>query len=338
MIKTGVAGLGRLGKIHAINVKDKIEGMELTAVCSVNDKELEFAKNNLGIEKVFYSFEEMVDKGNLEAVIIVTPSGLHPSQIRYALEAGLHVFCEKPIGLEVDDILRTNDVITKHKKQIFFLGFMRRYDSSFQYAKKMVDNGEIGSISLVRAYGIDPGKNMDSFVKFAKESDSGGLFLDMSVHDIDLLRWYTGAEPKRMWALGNNKAYPELNDYGELELGSALIEMNDETMAFLVAGRNAPHGYHVELELMGTDGMIRVGNAPEKNLVTVYDSNGVVRPTSQEFPERFQEAFERELQAFYECILTGEQPEVTAEDGLEATKIALRLQEAYENNSIIEMD
>ena len=338
MIKTGVAGLGRLGKIHAQNIKEKIPGLELSAVCSLDEGELNYAREVLGVENLFTDYTDMVENGGLDAVVIVTPSGFHPAQIREGLKAGLHVFSEKPIGLEIDDIENTIEVINNHRDQVFSLGFMRRHDPSFMYAKQMVDNNEIGDISLVRAYGIDPSTGMESFVKFARNSNSGGIFLDMAVHDIDLLRWYTKSEPKKMWSLGNNKAYPELDSLNELETGAALIQMEDETMALLVSGRNALHGYHVELELIGTAGMIRIGNAPEKNLVTVYDSSGVVRPTSQDFPERFADAFIRELIDFSECIQKRKKPEVTAEDGLEVTKIALKLQEAYENNTIVEMN
>src|SRR5690606_16864905 len=145
--------------------------------------------------------------------------------------------------------------------------------------------------TLIRCYGIDPSSGLESFVNFAKNSRSGGLFADMSIHDIDLVRWFTGKEIKRVWAIGKNAAYPILDKLGELETGAAMMQLEDKTMAILVAGRNAAHGYHVETELIGTKGMLRVAQQPEKNLVTIFNNEGVVRPTSQNFPERFHDAF-----------------------------------------------
>ena len=168
-------------------------------------------------------------------------------------------------------------------------------------------------------------------------NDSGGLFLDMAIHDIDLVRWFTGQEVEQVWAIGKNAAYPELDQVGELETGAAMMSLKDKTMALLVAGRNAAHGYHVETEIMGTKGMLRVAQVPEKNLVTVMNNQGVVRPCSQNFPERFREAFIREAQEFISCIQEKRQPAVNAEDGLQSTKIALACQESFDTNRLVQL-
>lgn len=336
MIKVGLVGLGRLGKTHADNVANRVPGVILSAVCSLVEEELNYAKNEWGIENIFQSYEEMVDSGLIEAVVIVSPSGFHTKQVRYAMKAGLHVFTEKPLGVDEKDIEDTIKVINNYPEQIFHLGFMRRYDSSYIYAKQLLDSGEIGEITLIRCYGIDPSSGMESFVNFARNANSGGLFLDMAIHDIDLIRWFTNKEPKKVWAIGKNAAYPELDDLDELETGAALMQLEDNVMALLVAGRNAAHGYHVETEIITTNGMLRIGSAPEKNLVTVFNNNGVIRPTSQNFPERFREAFVNELIEFANCIKESRQPEISAEDGLRSTTIALACQESFNKNQIID--
>jgi myo-inositol 2-dehydrogenase / D-chiro-inositol 1-dehydrogenase len=187
----------------------------------------------------------------------------------------------------------------------------------------------------MRCYGIDPSAGLDSFIQFAKNSASGGIFLDMSIHDIDLVRWFTGSEFKTVYSLGNNIAAPELTECEELETGACLAELEDGTIAYLLAGRNAQHGYHVETEIIGTEGMIRIGNAPEKNLVTVYDKNGVVRPTSGHFPERFKLAFINEINAFIESINNNVPSSITGIDGLKSTEVAIAMQESYEKKTII---
>ncbi|MFZ7946350.1 inositol 2-dehydrogenase [Neobacillus sp. 19] len=336
-IRVGIVGLGRLGKIHATNLAQNVPGAVLVAACSFSDEELAFAATELGIEEIYNSYEDLIASPNLDAVCIVSPSGYHPEQIRQAMEKGLHVFCEKPIGLDLEEIKRTVQVIHDHPEQIFQLGFNRRYDESYLYAKNLIDNGELGDLMVIRSYGLDPISGLKSFVKFAKASNSGGIFLDMSIHDIDVIRWFTNKEVVRVWAIGKNSAYPELDQLNELETGSAMMQLEDKTMAILVAGRNAVHGYHVETEIIGTKGMLRVASVPEKNLVTVFNENGVVRPTSQNFPERFREAYISELKEFIDCIKEKRQPGISAYDGLQNTVVALACQKSFETNQIIEI-
>lgn len=336
-VKVGIIGLGRLGKAHAQNLAFNVPNCELYAACSMVEEELDYAKRELGVEKVYTDYDEMVKDEAIDAVFIVSPSGLHCEQIQKAMEQGKHVFSEKPIGLDIPEINQTIEVINAHPEQLFMLGFMRRYDESYQYAKEMVDRGDLGELTVVRCYGIDPSDGLESFVKFAGASNSGGLFADMSIHDIDLLRWFTNKEAKKVWAIGKNAAYPELDAVGELETGAAMVQMEDKTMGILVAGRNSQHGYHVETELIGTKGMLRIAQVPEKNLVTLMNEHGIVRPTSQNFPERFAQAFINETKEFIQCILEGRQPGVGAIDGLESTRVAIACQRSYETDELVSL-
>lgn len=266
-IKVGIVGLGRLGKVHAKNLAENVQGCQLIAACSFVKEELDYAVRELGVEETYQDYEEMVKSPTIDAVFIVSPSGFHCEQIQLAMEHGKHVFSEKPIGLDLAEIKATERVIQSRSEQVFMLGFMRRYDDSYRYAKQLVEDGKLGELTLMRCYSIDPSSGMESFVKFAGASDSGGIFMDMSIHDIDLVRWFTEKEVSKVWALGKNAAYPELDKVGELETGAAMMQLENQAMAILVAGRNCHHGYHVETELIGTKGMLRVAAAPEKILL-----------------------------------------------------------------------
>ncbi|WP_430597981.1 inositol 2-dehydrogenase [Enterococcus sp. AZ177] len=337
-IKVGIVGLGRLGKVHAKNLAENVQGCQLIAACSFVQEELDYAIRELGVEETYQDYEEMVKSPTIDAVFIVSPSGFHCEQIQLAMEHGKHVFSEKPIGLDLAEIKATERVIKSRPEQVFMLGFMRRYDDSYRYAKQLVEDGELGELTLMRCYSIDPSSGMESFVKFAGASDSGGIFMDMSIHDIDLVRWFTEKEVSKVWALGKNAAYPELDKVGELETGAAMMQLENQAMAILVAGRNCHHGYHVETELIGTKGMLRVAAAPEKNLVTIMDEKGVVRACSQDFPERFREAFVNEAKEFIACIKEKRQPQVSAYDGLQSTKIALACKQSFETNELITIE
>lgn len=337
-IKVGIVGLGRLGKVHAKNLAENVQGCQLIAACSFVKEELDYAVRELGVEETYQDYEEMVKSPTIDAVFIVSPSGFHCEQIQLAMEHGKHVLSEKPIGLDLAEIKATERVIQSRPEQVFMLGFMRRYDDSYRYAKQLVEDGELGELTLMRCYSIDPSSGMESFVKFAGASDSGGIFMDMSIHDIDLVRWFTEKEVSKVWALGKNAAYPELDKVGELETGAAMMQLENQAMAILVAGRNCHHGYHVETELIGTKGMLRVAAAPEKNLVTIMDEKGVVRACSQDFPERFREAFVNEAKEFIACIKEKRQPQVSAYDGLQSTKIALACKQSFETNELITIE
>lgn len=337
MIRVGIVGLGRLGKVHASNLAFKVPNCQLYAACSTVEEELLYAVEHLNVAKTYHSYADMVKDDEIDAIFIVSPSGLHCEQIQKAMVQGKHVFSEKPIGLDVSEIEQTISVIASHPNQVFMLGFMRRYDSDYQYAKEMVERGDLGELTVVRCYGIDPSDGLESFVEFAGASSSGGLFADMSIHDIDLVRWFTNQEVEQVWAIGKNAAYKELDDLGELETGAAMLRLRDNTMGILVAGRNCQHGYHVETELIGTKGMLRIAQVPEKNLVTIMNEHGVIRPTSQNFPERFSEAFVKEASEFIRCIEEKRQPDVTAKDGLQATKVAIACQKSYETSQLVDL-
>lgn len=337
-IKVGIVGLGRLGKSHAYNIVNYIKSLDLVAACSVVEDELTYAKNKLNIQKLYSAYEDMIDQADIDAVVIVSPSDLHTSQIEYAFRAGKHVFCEKPLGMNIEEIQKVQAVIESKPDLTFMLGFMRRFDQSYLYAKELVKSGKIGEITLIRCYGIDPSRGLDAFVQYAKNSQSGGIFIDMAIHDIDLVRWFTGREAKKVWAISNSFAYPELEQYGDAETASALMQLDNGVMAILVSGRNAQHGYHVETEIIGTKGMLRVAQEPEKNLVTVFDETGVCRPCSENFPERFKQAFINELTEFARCIHEKCQPDVNAKDGLESTRIALACSESLRTGGLIQLD
>ncbi|MBR0253423.1 MAG: Gfo/Idh/MocA family oxidoreductase, partial [Synergistaceae bacterium] len=138
-IKVGIVGLGRLGKVHARNIAYKIPNAELTAACSIVPEELDFAKSELGVTDVYSDYREMLAKADIDSVCIVTTSSEHCWQIEAALDAGKHVFSEKPLGVDVAQCKQAEAAVERHPELTFMLGFMRRYDKSYSYAKKLVD-------------------------------------------------------------------------------------------------------------------------------------------------------------------------------------------------------
>lgn len=332
-IRIGLVGLGRLGEQHAINVATKIRGAELTALCDLNAEKLAEVAGRLGVGKQYSDFDEMCANPDIDAVVLASPSGLHTRQIEAALSRGKHVFTEKPLGVTVEECLDAEKAVARHPDLVFMLGFMRRFDPSYRYAREKVAAGEIGRVILFRSYSQDPEKFIDGAIAFAPHS--GGQFLDMAVHDIDLARWFVGSEPEEVWAIGGCYAHPEFGKYNDGDNVSCLMKFSDQTMGFLFAGRTAPHGYNVETEIIGTKGILRIASVPQKNLVEVLDAGGVRRECSQNFLERFDESYVAEVQEFVDCIREGRKPEVTVTDGTRVSQIAYKCKESFETGVMV---
>jgi myo-inositol 2-dehydrogenase/D-chiro-inositol 1-dehydrogenase len=332
-LKIGALGLGRLGRQHAYNIAFKIPGVELAALCDLDKPKLEDSATQWGIRNTYTRFEDMIQNKDLDAVVITSPSGLHARQISQALDAGLHVFSEKPLGTTVEECKIAEAAVERHPDKVFMLGFMRRHDPSYVYVKQKIDAGEIGRPILFRSYSQDPESCIAGAIAYC--GHSGGQFIDMAVHDIDLACWMLKFTPKSIFAIGGCYAHPEFGLYKDGDNVGALMHFKNDAMVFLFAGRTAPHGYNVETELIGTKGILRVASVPQKNLVEILDEHGVRRECSQNFLERFEQAFLGELTEFAECIRTGRKPEVTVYDGALVTRIAYQCKEAFETNQLI---
>lgn len=334
-VRIGSVGLGRLGMRHAENVASKIPEARLDALCDVDEARLKETAARLGVKRTYTRFEDMVLDQELDGILIASPSACHPSQIALALEHGKHVFSEKPLGTTVAECREAEGAVAKHPELVFMLGFMRRFDPSYQYAKKKIDDGEIGRPVLFRSYSQDPEKCIEGAIAFAPHS--GGEFLDMAVHDIDLARWLVGSEPVSAWAIGGCYAHPEFARYKDGDNVSCLMKFEDDTMGFIFAGRTAPHGYNVETEIIGTKGTLRIASVPQKNLVEILDGGGVRRECSQDFLERFEDAYLQEVKVFASCILEGRKPEVSVEDGTRVLEIAESCRESFETGVMVDI-
>ena len=221
-LKVGVIGVGRLGYEHACNIANRVPGMELVAICDGNAPRAKEVADELNVEKIYSDPATMCADPEVEAVAIFTNTASHVDMIRIAMEAGKHVFCEKPLAENVEKCLAAEEIIKAHPNQIFMLGFMRRFDKSYRIAKQKIDNGDIGKVVLVRCYSEDPRSTFDSYLPFAPTS--GGQFIDMSIHDIDLIRWLTGSEPKKIWAIGGCFEFPQFKDWDDGDNVSCLMQ------------------------------------------------------------------------------------------------------------------
>jgi len=334
-VRVGIAGLGRLGKVHANNIANKIKDAELVAACSIMEAELDYAKKEFGIEALYTDFNEMINNPDIDAAAIVTTSSEHCWQIEAAMNAGKHVFSDKPLGVTLEECLQAKAAVDAHPELKFFLGFMRRFDPSYAYAKKKIEEGAIGKPYLVKAIGIDPEATVEGSIRFAK--NSGGIFLDMAVHDIDLMRWFLGAEPTEVFAAGCTFKHKEFSDAGDDETGVGMFKFDNGALGTIHVGRTAPHGYHVETEIVGTDGTLRISPVPEKNLTMIYNEHGAVKECIENFGVRFDEAYRIEMEHFIDCVLNDKTPSVNVDDGVASTKVGFATTESWKKGEIVKL-
>ncbi len=333
-VRIGIAGLGRLGKRHATNLAYRVPGAVLAAACSPVDEELEWARETLPEPRLYSDYEALVADRELDAVWLVTPSSLHADQIVAALRAGKHVFCEKPLSLEVQECERVLHVANEYPHLEATIGFMRRFDPSYRDAYDKAAAGNIGRPFMVRSQTTDQNDPDGFFVRFAPTS--GGIFLDCTVHDIDVARWFFGgARATRAFATGTIALHEGLRACGDVDNGVGVVEFEGGRLAVFYASRTMAHGNDTHSEVIGTGGALAIGHNPRANRVEIYDALGVRSESTPTFFDRFEEAFLHEAHAFVQAVaarLAGRSPEsaagATLADAFEATRIGKALREA----------
>ena len=336
-VKVGMAGLGRMGARHARNLAFRIPGAELVAGNSPSAEEREWASRELGAARVYADYAELLADRDVEAVFIATPTTEHATQIIAALEAGKHVFCEKPTSLALADCLRVEGVARRHPKLKAMIGYVRRFDPSYRDAYARVAQGAIGTPFLVKSQTTDKHDPSGFFVKFAPKS--GGIFLDMSVHDIDTARWFLGGiRPLRAFATGTVAVHEGLKACGDLDNGVAMVEFEGGKMAVLQASRTMPHGHETSAEITGTTGRLTIGAGARSNRVEIADGTGIRHECTPTFYERFEEAFLLELSAFVDAVRDDTPLPLSLRDATEATRIGLAIQQSLATRRSVDIE
>jgi len=327
VLKVGIVGLGRLGRRHAENLLRHVPGAALVAACSPLESELTWAKETLGISHLYRDYEALLAHEGLDVVFLVTPTSLHPQQIIQALRSGKHVFCEKPLSLDLDDCRRVNAEAALHPQLKVMIGFVRRFDASYQDAYKKIQSGSIGQPFMVYSQTCDQYDPDGFFVKFAPTS--GGIFLDCSVHDIDLARWLLGnPKPVRVYASGTIAIHQGLQACGDVDNGVAICEFDNGRIATFYASRTMPHGHETVTEITGTAGRLTVGRNPRQNRLEIADATGIRNECTPSFFERFEDAFLTEASYFVDAIREQQPLSLTLDDATEATRIGIALRES----------
>ncbi|MBE0698062.1 MAG: inositol 2-dehydrogenase [Anaerolineaceae bacterium] len=317
-LRVGLIGAGRMGKVYAHTLAFTVAEVDLVAVSDTDPRTSQNVSSRHGVKFCFTDYHELLKRDDIDAVVVATPTATHSEVIQAAATAGKHIFSEKPLSqtLEMCDQAIAAVAAAGVKLQ---LGFMRRFDPAYVLAKKKIDAGEIGRPVMFRSTGRDPRRTS---LEFARRENSGGLIMDMGVHDFDLARWLMGSEVVRVSTEGACLVYPELMDVGDIDNAMINLKFANGGLGNIDLSRNAVYGYDIRTEVLGSDGGLLIGNL-QQTATLVMTRAGVTHDTIPYFMERFGEAYAAQIRDFVACVLENRPPSVTGLDARHATAIGI---------------
>jgi len=308
-VNVGVIGAGRIGRIHARNLKFQIPGAKLLAIADVIAESAQTVADELEIPLCEQNYHRLLENGDIQAVVICSSTDTHAQIMMEAAEANKHIFCEKPIALEMDKIDRALAAVGKAKVKLQ-VGFNRRFDPSFQRAKELVESGKIGVPQLLRISSRDPQPPPLDYIKV-----SGGLFLDMMIHDFDMARYLLGEEVTELMATGTCLIDSAIGKCGDVDTAVVLLKFQSGALGTIDNSRQAVYGYDQRIEVFGSKGSVVVENKTPTE-VTIHSADAIQSDKPLHFfLERYQEAYLAEMNQFITCVLEDQKPPVGGGDG-----------------------
>ncbi len=314
-INIGVIGTGRMGSVHTRNLVRRIPEANVVAVCDIRLEVAQAVADELGIRRVVQDYHELLADKEIKAIAIATNTDTHASIIKDVAQAGKHIFCEKPLALDlpsIDDALAAVDKAGV-KLQV---GFNRRFDHSFRRVREIVSSGQVGRPCILCITNRDPELPSIAYVK-----TSGGMFLDMTIHDFDMARFQMG-EVEQVYAAGAVLVDPAIGQAGDVDTDVVTLRFVNGALGMIDNSRQAVYGYDQRLEVFGTAGSARAEN---EAVDTVLHSNAAGLHSAKPphfFMQRYAEAYVTELREFVECVASNKTPPVTGQDGRLAVVIA----------------
>ncbi len=325
MRKIGIIGFGRIGRIH-FNTAQKLKNVEIVAVADPFANKMKDVFDQYGVDHYSDDFNEIINNPEIDTVFICSPTDTHANIAIASAKAGKDIFCEKPIDL---DINRVEEVLAEVNQAgvAFQVGFNRRFDPNFFKAKEAVLAGDIGDVQVIKITSRDPEAPPLSYVK-----SSGGIFVDMTIHDFDMARFLAGSEPVEVFAVGDALINKDIKQYDDIDTAIITIKFANGAMAVIDNSRQAAYGYDQRVEVFGNKGMVKCeNNTPTQT--TLFTNDGVVfdKPLYF-FLERYQASFEEELVQFFNALETGQETPVVGQDGLGALLMAIAAKKSLKEN------
>lgn len=332
MLNIGIIGAGRIGKVHAESITYNIKNARVHAIAEPFQKEefLSWAKS-LGIPNVYKDYHDILNNDEIDAVLICSSTDTHADISIDAIKAGKHVFCEKPISQDLSKIKEVIETLQNSNVK-FQVGFNRRFDHNFEAVRNAVSEGKVGDVHVVKITSRDPEAPPIEYVKV-----SGGMFLDMTIHDFDMVRYLTASDVVEVYASGACLVNPRIKDEGDIDTAVINLKLANGALAVIDNSRKAEYGYDQRAEVFGSKGQVSVSNDTGSTAVISTSSGVVGEKPLYFFLERYMASFTKEVSLFIDAIINNTDVAVNINDGLQPVLIAKAAKRSLDENRPVKL-
>lgn len=327
MVTVGIIGAGRIGKVHVESICTKVRNAKVKTIADpfMDDRTAEWAKS-MGVENTVKDYREILADPEIDAVLICSSTDTHAPISVEAINAGKHVFCEKPIDHDVAKIKEVMAALKAHPVK-YQVGFNRRFDHNFEAVREAVASGRIGELHIIKITSRDPEPPGADYVKV-----SGGMFLDMTIHDFDMVRFLAGCNAKEVYAEAAVLVDPAIGEAGDVDTAVVTLKMENGAIAVIDNSRKAAYGYDQRAEVFGSKGMAAVSNDTASSAV-ISSAEGVTgEKPLYFFLERYMDAYAKEMKCFVEAVEKCTETSVGIVDGLESVLMGLAAKKSLEEH------
>ena len=322
-LKLGVIGTGRIGKVHIATLVQSVPQAVVASIADLNLNSANEVAKAFGITSVFSNYMDVINDPEVEAVVICSPTDTHARYIVDAAKAGKHIFCEKPVDLSLEVIKGAIQAVSTAGVKLM-VGFNRRFDPNFLKIKQLVVEGKIGDPHILKITSRDPAPPPAKY-----SAVSGGMFMDMTIHDFDMARYITGSEVTEVYTKGSVLVDPEIGKAGDIDTAIITLTFSNGAIGVIDNSRKAVYGYDQRVEIFGSKGMVCAdNNYPENH--RYYSSDGVYGSLPLNFfMERYLDAYANEMKIFCDSIINDLALPVDGNDGLMSVAIASAAKKSY---------
>ena len=324
-LNLAIIGTGRMGSVHVRNVARQIPEVNLVAICDIRLDVAQAVANECGIQRIVQDYHVLLDDKNIDAVLIATSTNTHACIIKDAARAGKHIFCEKPIALDLNEIDEAMAEVEKAGVKLQ-IGFNRRFDKSFQKVHEIVHSGELGRPCILRITNRDPEVPAMEFMRV-----SGGMFLDMTIHDFDMARFQVG-EIEEVYAIGGVLIEPALEAINDTDTNIITLKFANGAVGAIDNSRKAVYGYDQRLEVFCANGTAMAENEAETTIIK-GDPKGFhsARPPYF-FMQRYAPCYVEEVRQFVACVRFNKPVPITGQDGRAAVVLGFAAGKSFREN------
>ncbi len=330
-INIAVIGAGRIGKLHSQHLATSIVGAELTAMADVDLSAAQESAARLNVPKAVADYRELLQAPDIEAVAICSPTDTHAQIIQEAAIAGKHIFCEKPIAHDLGKVDQALEAVEKAGVNLM-IGFNRRFDPSFRKLREMIAAGNIGTPHILRITSRDPAPPPIEYL-----ANSGGIFLDMTIHDFDMASYLMANEVHDVFVAGGAMIDPKIGELGDLDTVVITLRFANGSIGMIDNSRKAIYGYDQRVEVFGSKGMVASENvAIDSHVFSNQEGIHSALPLNF-FLDRYSTSYKSEMQEFIDSIQNSNPPPVTGKDGRIAIEMALAAKKSYQENRPVQL-